>query len=106
MNPFDLNNLGGLFGGLQQKVQAIKEDAANTVVTGSAGGQVEVELTCDYHVKAVRISESAMEDRELLEDLTRAALAEALRQAREHTTKGMQELTGGLPIPPGLIPGL
>ena len=47
-----------------------------------------------------------MDDNEKLEEYVQQALSEALRLAREETTKGMQEMAGGLPIPPGLIPGL
>lgn len=105
MNP--LGNMGGLFAGLQQRAADMKEKAANTVVEGVAGGGlVKVSVTCDYHVHGVSISPDAMDDREMLEDLIRAAMAEALRQAREETSKGMQEMAGALPIPPGLIPGL
>jgi DNA-binding YbaB/EbfC family protein len=107
MNPFDLGNMGGLLGGLQQRMADMKEKAANTTVEGVAGGGlVKVSVTCDYHVDAVSISPDAMDDREMLEDLVRAALAEALRQARDETGKGMKDRAGGLPIPPGLIPGL
>ena len=31
-------------------------------------------------------------------------MAEALRKVREDIEKGMAELTGGLPIPPGMLP--
>lgn len=107
MNPFDMNNLGGLLGGLQERMADMKEKAANTKVTGTAaGGLVSVTVTCDYHVDSVSISDDAMGEREMLEDLVRAAMAEALRQARDETAKGMQAMAGGLPIPPGLIPGL
>lgn len=107
MNPFDMGGMGGMFAGLQQRMQEMKDNAARTEVEGvAAGGLVKVRMTCDYNVKAVEISPDAFEDRELLEDLTRAAIAEALRQVQEETAKGMQALTGGLPIPPGLIPGL
>jgi DNA-binding YbaB/EbfC family protein len=99
--------MGGLLGGLQQRMADMKEKAATTKVEGVAGGGlVTVRLTCDYHVDSVSISPDAMDDREMLEDLVRAALAEALRQAREETGKGMKAMAGGLPIPPGLIPGL
>lgn len=107
MNPFDLGNLGGLLGGLQQRMEDMQRQAAETEVEGvAAGGQVRVRMTCDFQVQAVEISPAAYEERELLEDLVRAATNEALRQVREQTAKGVSALAGGLPIPPGLIPGL
>ena len=105
MDPFDLGNIGALLGGFQQKVAAMKEKAANSRQTGeAAGGLVKITLTGDYAVDKVEIAAGAMDDRELLEDLVRAAMAEALRKVREDIEKGMAELTGGLPIPPGMLP--
>ena len=109
-NPFDpsqLGGLGGLMAGFQKKMEHMKQKAAETEVVGeAAGGLVKVTVTCDYKVQKVEIAEDAMEDREMLEDLVRAATGEALRQAREETAKGLRELTGGLPLPPGLLGGL
>jgi DNA-binding protein YbaB len=45
-----------------------------------------------------------MDDRELLEDLLRAAMGEALRKVQEDMKQNMAALTGGLPLPPGLLP--
>jgi DNA-binding YbaB/EbfC family protein len=105
---FDPNNLGGLgalFGGFQQKVADMKEKAAAARCTGEAGGGlVKVTLTGDYQVHAIEIGDGAMEDRELLEDLVRAAMSEALRQVQEDMKSNMAALTGGLPLPPGLLP--
>jgi len=105
MDNFDLGNIGALLGGMQQRVQEMKAKQAELRCTGSAGDDmVTITLTGDFQVDAVQISEGAMEDRELLEDLVRAALSEALRNVQGELAKGMQEVTGGLPIPPGLLP--
>ena len=105
MDPFDLGNIGALLGGFQQKVAEMKDRAAKARHTGeAAGGLVKITLTGDYAVDKVEIAEGAMDDRELLEDLVRAATGEALRKVREDIEKGMAELTGGLPIPPGMLP--
>jgi hypothetical protein len=106
-NPFGgLGGLAGLLGNFQQIVADFQRKAAETEVSGSAGGVVTVTMTCDQVVQRVQIAEGAMEDRELLEDLVRAATNEALRKVREHMAQQAKSLTGGLPIPPGLIPGL
>jgi DNA-binding YbaB/EbfC family protein len=105
MDPFDLGNIGALLGGFQQKVADMKDKAANSRPTGeAAGGLVKVTLTGDYAVDRVEIAAGAMDDRELLEDLVRAAMGEALRKVKEDIEKNMAELTGGLPIPPGMLP--
>jgi DNA-binding YbaB/EbfC family protein len=104
MSQFDMGGLGGLFAGLQQKVEDMKRWSSETTVTGEAGGGlVKVTVTCDYQVTSVEIGEEGMQDRELLEDLIRAATGEALRLVKEALADRVQELTGGLPIPPGLF---
>lgn len=107
MSQFDMGPMGALLGGFQAKIEAAKRQAAETQVTGeAAGGRVKVTMTCDYNVHNVEISEDAFEDKDMLEDLIRAATNEALRQARSETAKGIQDLAGGLPIPPGILGGL
>ncbi|MEM6926582.1 MAG: YbaB/EbfC family nucleoid-associated protein [Myxococcota bacterium] len=103
-DPNSLGPLGGLLGGLQQKMEDMKRKASEARCTGEAGGGiVRVTMTGDYQVEAVTIAEGAMDDREMLEDLVRAATSDALRQVREQLAENMKELAGGLPIPPGLL---
>lgn len=105
MNSFDLGNLGALLGGFQQKMAEMKQRAATLRCVGEAGGGlVKVTMSGDYQVLDVSIAEGAMGDRELLEDLVKAAAAEASRQVRTNVEASLKELTGGLPIPPGLLP--
>jgi len=107
MNPFDMGNMGNMLGAFQQRMDAMKQKAADTIVEGSAaGGLVTVKVTCNYECTEVKIAPAAYEDPELFEDLVRAAFNEALRKAREETKQNMGELANGLPIPPGLIPGM
>ncbi|MEZ4318209.1 MAG: YbaB/EbfC family nucleoid-associated protein [Myxococcota bacterium] len=104
MDQFDFGNLGALLGGFQQKMAEMQAKQRALKVTGTAGGGlVKVVVTGDFDVESVSISEEAYQDRELLEDLVRAATSEALRQVRDSMKAGMQEMTGGLPIPPGLL---
>jgi DNA-binding YbaB/EbfC family protein len=106
-NPFDMGGMGGLgalLGGFQQRVEDAKRQAAETEVEGAAGGDlVKVRMTCDFEVTGVTIAPAAMADREMLEDLLRAAMGEATRKARDEMARGLQALAGGLPIPPGLL---
>ena len=52
-------------------------------------------------VKRVEISDAAMDDREMLEDLLVTAYADAYRQAEEVSNKKMSGATAGMPMPPG-----
>lgn len=104
MSQFDFGNLGGLFAGLQQSVADMKAKASTRCVGEAGGGLVKVTLTGDNQIESVSIAEGAMQDRELLEDLVRAATGEALRKVREEMEKSVRDLTGGLPLPPGMLP--
>ena len=105
MSQFDLGNLGGLLSMAQQRMQQLKDNAANTRCEGTAGGGlVTGVVTGANEVVSVQIDDKAMEDRELLEDLVRAATSDALRQAKAELADQIKQLTGGLPIPPGLMP--
>jgi DNA-binding YbaB/EbfC family protein len=105
MDPFDFGNLGALLGTFQQRVQEMKERSAATRCSGeSGGGLVKVTVTGDNQIESVHIAQEAMSDREMLEDLVRAATGEALRKVREEMEKNVAQLTGGLPIPPGMLP--
>ena len=102
---FDMSNMMGMLAGMQQRVADMKAAAKDLTVTGEAGGgMVKVTMQGDYEIISVSIDEGAMDDRELLEDLVRAATGEALRQVKAETAAALQKLTGGLPIPPGLLP--
>ena len=63
-----------------------------------------VRVSAKGATKSVRIDPSLMkpEEVEILEDLIVAALADASAKAEKVMAEKMQELTGGLPLPPGL----
>lgn len=104
MDNFDFGNIGALLGGFQSKMAEMQTKQKALRCEGTAGGGlVKVVVTGDFLVESMEISQEAYEDRELLEDLVRAATNEALRKARESMKAGMQQMTGGLPIPPGLL---
>ncbi len=101
---FDTNNLSGLMAGFQERMQQLKEEAAEARVEGQAGGGlVRVIASGDQNIVAVHIAEDAVADPELLEDLLVAATNDALRLSKEHMAQALQQLTGGLPLPPGLL---
>ena len=74
-----------------------KEELAELEVTGSAGGGlVEVTMTCDNNVTAVKIKPEAVDpdDVEMLEDLVIAAFNDAQSKAQEETEKRMGAFGG------------
>ena len=102
--PFDPSALGSMLSGFQQKMQEMKEEVMSKEFTGSAGGGlVEVVATGALSVNSVRIESGAYDDPELLEDLIVAATNDALGKAKTAMKEQMAALTGGLPLPPGLL---
>jgi DNA-binding YbaB/EbfC family protein len=99
MGPF-----GALFGGLQQRMEAAKAKAAAVRFEASAGGGlVTAVATGDAQIERLTIKPEALQDPELLEDLIRAAVNEALRGAQKEGAGALAEIAAGLPIPPGLL---
>lgn len=86
---------------MQAEMTKAQEELANTVVSGTAGGTVTVDVTCDQRVKRVRIGKEAVdpEDLETLEDLITVAVNDALGKAQEASQKRMASVTGGMRIP-------
>ena len=95
---------------MQQEMVAAQEALKDERVEASAGGgMVTVVVTGDLQVKEIRIDPEAIDpdDPEMLSDLVRAAVNEALRSAQELAARKMGAVTGGLGGPGGLgLPGL
>jgi hypothetical protein len=88
---------------MQEKVQSIQEELANTEVLGESGaGMVKVTMTGRHDVKRVEIDDSLMkEDKEILEDLLAAAVNDAVRRLETTQKDKMSKITGGISLPPG-----
>jgi DNA-binding YbaB/EbfC family protein len=90
---------------LQAKMQEIQAELDKIEVDGTAGGgMVTVTLTAKGELRGVKLDDSLIkpEEKEILEDLLVAAHADARRKADSVMQDKMKELTGGLPLPPGL----
>lgn len=102
----DPNMMQGLMSMVQQRLAEAKDKADATQVTGQAGGgMVKVVATGGQQIVSVTIDPRAVDpdDKEMLEDLILAATNDALRRGKEAAAALMQEATGGLPLPPGLL---
>ena len=90
---------------LQAKMQELQAELDTIEVEGTAGGgMVTVKLTAKGELKSTRIEDSLLkpEEKEVLEDLLIAAHADARRKGEAVMQDKMKNLTGGLPLPPGL----
>jgi len=95
INPFDLLKNAQK---IQEQMGAFQEKLGEIKITGSSGGgMAEVDMNGKMEVLAIRITQEAMEDREMLQDLVTAAFNNALEKIREEVNREM----GGM-IPGGL----
>ena len=99
---------GGLAGlmkqaqAMQENIKKAQDQLAQIEVEGQSGaGLVKVVMTCAHEVRRVSIDPSAMDDREMLEDLVAAAVNDAVRRGDELGKEKMSGFTAGLNLPPG-----
>src|SRR5687767_12727872 len=90
---------------IQGRMQKMQEDLADIEVEGQSGaGLVRVKLNGKLDARALKIDPSLIkpDDPEMLEDLIIAAFQDAKGKAEAAVQAKMQEITGGLSLPPGL----
>ncbi|GHU11320.1 nucleoid-associated protein [Betaproteobacteria bacterium] len=100
---------GGLAGlmkqaqAMQSNMMKAQEELAQLEVEGqSGGGMVKVTMTCGHDVRRVSIDPSALDDKEMLEDLIAAAVNDAVRRGEDLSKERMAGFTAGLNLPPGM----
>jgi DNA-binding YbaB/EbfC family protein len=101
----DLMGMMKQVGQMQARVQQMQEELAGLEIDGqSGGGLVKVTLTGKGDVKKVSIDPSLIkaDEAEILEDLIVAAAGDAKGKLDATLQAKMQEMAGGLPLPPGL----
>ena len=90
---------------MQTRMQDMQAELENMEVTGkSAGGMVEITMSCKGTAKSCKIDPSLVGegDSDMLEDLIVAAMNDAHTKAEEVSREKMSELTGGIELPPGM----
>jgi nucleoid-associated protein EbfC len=101
----DLMKMMKQAGEIQSRLQKVQEDLATMEVEGqSGGGLVKVRINGKFEALGVKLDPSLIkpDEAEMLEDLIVAAFQDAKSKAEAQVQAKMQELTGGLPLPPGL----
>ena len=91
---------------LQAEVARVQEEMkAECVEATAGGGVVRAVSNLRGDIQEIRIDPSAVDpgDVGMLQDLILAALSEVQRTARAKAEEKMRAVTGGLPLPPGMI---
>ena len=99
----DINKLMQQASQMQEKMQALQEQAANAEVTGESGaGLVKVVMNGRHDVRSVSLDDSLMkESKEFLEDLLAAAVNDAVRKVEAQSKDALSTMAGGINLPPG-----
>jgi hypothetical protein len=98
----DPSKLAEMMRQAQQMQERLQQELAGKAVTGEAGGGlVRVVMNGLLEVKSVKIDPAAIDPKDptLLEDLVRAAVAQAVEQAEGLRMEQTRQMAGGLGIP-------
>jgi hypothetical protein len=91
---------------LQTEIARVQEElAGKTVEAQAGGGMVTVVASGRQEIVAVRIEKSVIDSNEqgMLQDLVVAAVNLALRKSQELAQAEIAKVTGGMPLPTGLL---
>ena len=90
---------------LQKKMAEAQEKLNSIEVEGvSGGGLVKVVATAKGEIKRIMLDDSIMKtnEKEITEDLIVAAINDAKKKGEIAAQEEMKNVTGGLPLPPGM----
>ena len=90
---------------MQEKMQAMQAEIETMTADGTAGGgMVTVTLNGKGVMQGIKIDPSVFseDDVEILEDLVIAAHSDAKAKIEQIVAEKTQEMTAGLPLPPGM----
>ncbi len=90
---------------MQSRMEAVQAELDAMEIDGQSGaGLVKVVMNGKAELKDVQIDASLLKEgeQEVLEDLIVAAAQDAKRKVELAVQEKMAEVTGGLPLPPGM----
>ncbi|MDY0029520.1 MAG: YbaB/EbfC family nucleoid-associated protein [Pseudobdellovibrionaceae bacterium] len=93
---------------MQKKMAELQERVGEMEVSGqSGGGLVSVTMTCKGQMKALTIDPSiiSVDDKEMMEDLIKAACNDARSKADQKMADETQKAMADMGLPPGLLGG-
>jgi len=102
MTPPDVRDVLAQAQQMQERVTQLQRSLAARSFEGSAGGgMVTATATGELRITAIRIEEQLLGsgDREMIQDLTAAAVNAALANAQRTVQEEFQKISGGLTLP-------
>jgi len=103
-----MRNMAGMMKKVQEmqaRMEALQEEMAASEFTASVGGgAVSLTVTGKGEVRDVTIDPQAVDtdDISILEDMIQLAINNARAEADSTMAARMKDITGGLPLPPGM----
>ena len=98
----DIKKIQKMSKDLQAGMEGMKEKLADKIVDGaSGGGVVTVKVNGNQELVEIKIKPEAVDpsDIEMLEDLVRAAVNQAVEKSKELQQESINQLTGGMKLP-------
>ena len=87
---------------MQEEMSKLQGKIAQVTAEGDAGGgMVKARVNGHMEVLSCVISDEAMKDKELLEDLVRAAINQAVQKAKQAVADETSKMAAGLGLPAG-----
>jgi DNA-binding YbaB/EbfC family protein len=105
----------GQFAGLMKHLPKIQEEMANfqarlgqiTAEADAGGGMVKVKVNGRKEILSCTLTDEAVRDKEVLEDLIPAAVNQALTKVNQQVQEEMARVATGLGLPAGFaLPGM
>src|SRR4051812_35383001 len=95
---------------IREQVEGMQGKLAQLTAEGDAGaGMVKVTVNGRMDVLSIKLSDDALKgnDKEMLEDLLKAAMNQAVGKARQLAAEETQKMATDLGLPPGMnLPGM
>lgn len=102
---FNMHNMMKQAQEMQARMEALQAEMAEREVEGvSGGGVVRVVLTCKGEARRVTIDPSVLSDKEIVEDLVKAAINNARAAADQTLAEKTKSLMESLGLPAGGLP--
>ncbi|MBK8189973.1 MAG: YbaB/EbfC family nucleoid-associated protein [Vampirovibrionales bacterium] len=100
---FDIQKMMKQAQKMQEKMQRMQEEMGEMEIQGSAGGgAIVITSNAKLEFRSVTVQAEALGDRETLEDLILTALRDLNAKAEKITKEKMDDVTAGMPLPPGM----
>lgn len=95
-------------GKIKEEMEKFQQRLPQITAEGDAGGgMVKVRVNGRMELLSVNLSDEALKDREMLEDLIRAAVNQAMERVRQTIAEESGKVLSSFGLPPGMnLPGM